>query len=71
MASLSEATLGLTFYALGLGLLGGFVGNILAGWFKDIDKKSRTEDYKKAWIRIFVVFGVILVILGMVLMTLF
>jgi hypothetical protein len=33
---LSLATLGLTLYALGLGLLGGFVGNILAGWYNTV-----------------------------------
>ena len=60
------STLGTTFYALGMGLLGGFAGNILAGWFNSIATVP-SNDRKKLWIGIFIVFAMIVVISGMIL----
>lgn len=59
------STLGITFYSIGVGLLAGFVGNVLAGWFNSISDPV-SNDSKKRWIGIFIAFGVILVLLGMV-----
>lgn len=63
----SVSTLGVTFYSLGMGLLGGFAGNILAGWYHDIGDKP-TKKHKVIWMGIYTLFGVALIITGIMFM---
>jgi hypothetical protein len=63
MAILPNSEIGLMLYALGMGLLGGFMGNILAGWFNNVFPQP-AENVKKMWIFIFILFAVAIVIVG-------
>jgi hypothetical protein len=62
------STLGTTIYAIGMGLLAGFVGNVLAGWFNSITAQP-SDKAKWFWICVFILFGICLVIGGLLLGT--
>lgn len=61
VASLTE--LGLCFFAFGVGLLGGFVGNVSAGWYNSLIEEP-TREKKLRLIGAFFVFAVAFAIVG-------
>lgn len=57
--------IGLALYTTGLGLMGGFVGNIMAGWLHDVSKHEPSDQGKWCWIGGFCLFTAVIVIIGL------
>jgi hypothetical protein len=63
VASLTE--IGICFFAIGVGFLGGFVGNVSAGYYNSLIEP--TKEKKKHLIGVFLVFAVAFAIIGAIL----
>jgi H+/Cl- antiporter ClcA len=67
--SISEIGYGL--YFLGLGLLGGLVGNIMATWYNSLQMSKHTDERKKELIYLFISIGVVFTAIGIIIIYLF